>query len=101
QRLRMLGQPIHPKFDDVVGSKEQLRDQLHLPRDRFVTLLMAGGEGGGKLLPTTLALAKAALPMHLVVVCGRNETLRTKIADLAPGLPTPMTVMGFTDKVPE
>jgi 1,2-diacylglycerol 3-beta-galactosyltransferase len=100
-RLRMLGQPIHPKFDDVVGSKEELRAQLGLPRNQFVTLLMAGGEGGGKLMPTTLALAKAHLPMHLVVVCGRNETLRTKLQDLAPSLPTPMTVMGFTDKIPE
>jgi 1,2-diacylglycerol 3-beta-galactosyltransferase len=100
-RLRMLGQPIHPKFDDVVGSKEELRGQLRLPQDAFVTLLMAGGEGGGKLLPTTLALAKAKLPMHLVVVCGRNETLRAKLEDLAPSLPTPMTILGFTDKIPE
>ena len=101
QRLRMLGQPIHPKFDDVVGSKEELRAQLDLPPDRFVTLLMAGGEGGGKLMPTTVALAKARLPMHLVVVCGRNETLRAKLEDLAHALPTPMTVLGFTDKIPE
>lgn len=100
-RLRMLGQPIHPKFDDVVGSKVELREQLGLPREGFITLLMAGGEGGGKLMPTTMALAKAKLPMHLVVVCGRNETLRTKLDDLATSLPTPMTVMGFTDKVPE
>jgi 1,2-diacylglycerol 3-beta-galactosyltransferase len=100
-RLRMLGQPIHPKFDDVVGSKEDLRKQLGLPKDGFVTLLMAGGEGGGKLMPTTMALAKAKLPMHLVVVCGRNETLKAKLEDLAPSLPTPMTILGFTDKVPE
>jgi 1,2-diacylglycerol 3-beta-galactosyltransferase len=97
----MLGQPIHPKFDDVVGSKEDLRKQLGLPKDGFVTLLMAGGEGGGKLMPTTMALAKAKLPMHLVVVCGRNETLKAKLEDLAPSLPTPMTILGFTDKVPE
>lgn len=100
-RLRMLGQPIHPKFDDVVGSKEELRAQLGLPQNAFVTLLMAGGEGGGKLMPTTLALAKAKLPMHLVVVCGRNETLRAKLEDLGQSLPTPMTVLGFTDKIPE
>jgi 1,2-diacylglycerol 3-beta-galactosyltransferase len=100
-RLRMLGQPIHPKFDDVVGSKEELRAQLGLPQNVFVTMLMAGGEGGGKLMPTTMALAKARLPMHLVVVCGRNETLRAKLEDLAPSLPAPMTVMGFTDKIPE
>src|SRR5579864_5052582 len=47
QRLRMLGQPIHPNFDDVTGSKRELRANLSVPQDSFVTLLMAGGEGGG------------------------------------------------------
>ena len=101
RRLRMLGQPIHPNFDDVTGSKRELRAQLGLPQDGFVTLLMAGGEGGGKLLHAALRLAKARLPMHLVVVCGRNDTLRAKIEELAASLPTPMTVLGFTDKIPE
>jgi 1,2-diacylglycerol 3-beta-galactosyltransferase len=100
-RLRMLGQPIHPKFDDVHGSKEELRRQLGLPEDAFVTMLMAGGEGGGKLMTTTIALAKRRLPMHLVVVCGRNETLKAKLDDLSHSLPTPMTILGFTDKIPE
>jgi 1,2-diacylglycerol 3-beta-galactosyltransferase len=100
-RLRLLGQPIHPKFDDVVGTKEELRSHLGLPEDRLVVMLMAGGEGGGKLLPTTLALARARLPIHLLVVCGRNESLRLKLDELSATLPTPMTVLGFTDKIPE
>jgi 1,2-diacylglycerol 3-beta-galactosyltransferase len=62
---------------------------------------MAGGEGGGKLLPTTLALAKSRLPFHLVVVTGRNAALKTKLEELAPTLPTPMTVLGFRNDVPE
>lgn len=99
--LRMLGQPIHPKFDDVVGTKAELRAQLHLPQDRFITLLMAGGEGGGKLMPAAMSLAKAGLPMHLLVVCGRNETLYAKLQDALPALPTSSSVLGFTDKIPE
>jgi len=100
-RLRLLGHPIHPKFDDVKGSKSDLRRALGLPQDAFVTMLMAGGEGGGKLMTTALALAKARLPIHFVVVCGRNDALRTKLEDLALTLATPMTVLGFTDKIPE
>ncbi|MDP9110423.1 MAG: glycosyltransferase [Candidatus Eremiobacteraeota bacterium] len=100
-RLRLLGHPIHPQFDDVVGSKADLRRALGLPQDVFITMLMAGGEGGGKLLPTTLALARAQLPIHFVVVCGRNEALRAKLEDVSQTLATPMTVLGFTDKIPE
>jgi 1,2-diacylglycerol 3-beta-galactosyltransferase len=99
--LRLLGQPIHPKFDDVVGTKEQLRDGLGLPQDKMIVMLMAGGEGGGKLLPTTLALAKARLPIHLLVVCGRNEPLKEKLEEMQQSLPTSMTILGFTDKIPE
>lgn len=62
---------------------------------------MAGGEGGGKLLPTTLALAKARLPMHMVVVTGRNEPLRARLEELAPSLRTPMSVLGFRNDIPE
>jgi 1,2-diacylglycerol 3-beta-galactosyltransferase len=100
-RLHLLGHPIHPKFDDVTGSKAELRAQLNLPAGASVVMLMAGGEGGGKLLSTTLALARARLPVELIVVCGRNEHLEQKLSELAPTLPTPLHVLGFTNKIPE
>ncbi|HEX3672083.1 MAG TPA: hypothetical protein VHT92_10325, partial [Candidatus Cybelea sp.] len=100
-RLRLLGHPIHPKFDDVTGSKADLRAQLGLSADTPAVMLMAGGEGGGKLLSTALALARAHLPVELVVVCGRNEPLAQKLGELSATLPTKMQVLGFTDKIPE
>ncbi len=100
-RLRLLGHPIHPKFDDVTGTRSDLRAQLDLPPETPAVMLMAGGEGGGKLLSTALALARASLPIELVVVCGRNEPLAQKLGELSASLPTPMHVLGFTDKIPE
>src|SRR5580698_7692407 len=100
-RLRLLGHPIHPKFDDVTGTKAQLRAALGLPVDAFIVMLMAGGEGGGKLLSTTLALARARLPIHMVVVCGRNDHMKQKLTEMSAGLPTPIDVLGFTDQIPE
>jgi 1,2-diacylglycerol 3-beta-galactosyltransferase len=101
ERIYHLGHPVHPKFEDVSNSKQQCRAHLGLPAEKTVALLMAGGEGGGKLLPTTLALAKSKLPLHLVVVTGRNAALRAKLNELAPSLPTPMTILGYCDNVPE
>ncbi len=101
ERIYHLGHPVHPKFEDVSETKQQLRVGLGLPADKTVALLMAGGEGGGKLLPTTLALAKSKLPLHLVVVTGRNAALRLKLEELAQTLATPMTVLGYCDNVPE
>src|SRR6202165_1151334 len=101
ERLRMLGHPIHPRFDDVSGSQAEIRKKLGRPKNATIALLRAGGEGGGKLLPTTLGLAKAGLDFHLVVVTGRNAALKQKLQELAPSLPTPMTVLGFRNDVPE
>jgi len=100
ERLRLLGHPVHPKFEDVSETKAEIRKSLGLPSDKPIALLMAGGEGGGKLLPTTLALAKSRLPFHLVVVTGRNAALKAKLEELAPTLATPMTVLGFRNDVP-
>jgi len=101
ERIYYLGHPVHPKFEDVSETKQQLRASLGLPADKTIALLMAGGEGGGKLLPTTLALAKSKLPLHLVVITGRNAALRTKLDELATTLPTPLTVLGYCDNVAE
>lgn len=100
-RVFQLGHPVHPKFEDVTATKSAIREKLGLPPDKTVALLMAGGEGGGKLYPTALALARSGLPLHLVVVCGRNAPLQRRLEELAPSLPTPMTVLGFRDDVPE
>ena len=100
ERLRLLGHPVHPRFEDVTATKMELRKQLGLPADKTIALLMAGGEGGGKLLPTTMALAKSRLPLHLIVVTGRNAALRAKLDELAPSLPTPMTILGYSNEVP-
>ncbi len=99
--IHQLGHPVHPKFEDCADNKAQCRAALGLPADKTIALLMAGGEGGGKLLPTTLAMAKSNLPLHLVVVTGRNAALRTKLQELAPTLNTPMTVLGYCDNIPE
>src|SRR6202048_847624 len=101
ERLRLLGPPIPPRCEEVSGSKAEIRKNLGLPEKATIALLMAGGEGGGKLLPTTLGLAKAGLDYHLVVVTGRNAALKQKLEELAPSLPTPMTVLGFRNDVPE
>jgi 1,2-diacylglycerol 3-beta-galactosyltransferase len=100
-RLKLIGHPIHPRFEDVSATKAEVRKKLGLPIDATIALLMAGGEGGGKLLPTTLGLAKAGLDFHLVVVTGRNAALKQKLEELAPSLATPMTVLGFRNDVPE
>ena len=100
ERIFLLGHPVHPKFEDVSETKAESRRALGIAGDRTVALLMAGGEGGGKLLPTTLALARSKIPLSLVVVTGRNAALRAKLEEIAPTLANPMTVLGFRNDIP-
>lgn len=101
ERLHLIGHPIHPRFEDVRGTQAEIRARLGLPAAATIVLLMAGGEGGGKLYDTSIALAKADLGIHLVVVCGRNDAMRARLVEAAPSLPSPLTALGFTDAIPE
>ena len=44
---------------------------------------------------------RARLPVHLVVVCGRNEPLKQKLDEDVAGAAHADDVLGFTDKIPE
>jgi len=83
ERLRLLGHPIHPRFEDVRGSKAEHRKKLGLPEHATIALLMAGGEGGGKLLPTTLGWpGRTRLPPG-----GRHRPQRGAQAEARGGWP--------------
>jgi processive 1,2-diacylglycerol beta-glucosyltransferase len=63
-------------------------------------LVMVGAEGSPGALRNVARLARTPLPeAQLVVVCGRNTTLRRRIEAL-PG-PTPLRALGFVDNVAE
>lgn len=101
QKVHLLGHPVHPRFADYDESRAQIRERLGLPQDRKVVVLMAGGEGGGKLSRITDAIGTAGLENAHVVVCtGRNETLKARLEEMSGAFDVPMTVLGFTHEVP-
>ncbi|HEY0401566.1 MAG TPA: hypothetical protein VGD09_06070, partial [Blastococcus sp.] len=63
-----------PDLDELVS----LRQDLELPMDRPVALLVAGSLGLGDLLPTVEHVAAAGLTP--LVLCGRNAALRRRLA---------------------
>ncbi|MDE2573358.1 MAG: UDP-N-acetylglucosamine 2-epimerase [bacterium] len=101
QKVHLLGHPVHPRFADYDESRQEIRHRLALPQERQVVLLMAGGEGGGKLSRIADAIGTAGLKNAHVVVCtGRNETLKERLDEARSAFDVPMTVLGFTSEVP-
>ncbi len=96
-----LGLPIrdgfHPREDDGQSAKRA----LGLLPDRSTLLVMAGGEGGGRLkkMLSEIAPTVRAFGLQTVVVAGRNESLRKRLSDSADELGDGTRVLGFIDNV--
>jgi UDP-N-acetylglucosamine:LPS N-acetylglucosamine transferase len=74
------GPLVPPRFTRPVPAAEQERvaEELGLPADRPVALLVAGSLGIGDVITTVREVAvSGVLPL---VLCGRNETLRRQVA---------------------
>ncbi|HEY0831849.1 MAG TPA: glycosyltransferase [Candidatus Dormibacteraeota bacterium] len=99
-RVKVLGLPVDLRFrPPAPGEKQALRRRFGLEEHRFTVLVIGGAAGVGHLAAQVRSLALEAHPWQLVVVCGRNEKLRRRLADLEAS--TPMLVLGFVDYMPE
>jgi processive 1,2-diacylglycerol beta-glucosyltransferase len=98
-RIRKTGIPIDLAFGksyDKTAAK--VRAGLSLARPTI--LLLAGGAGMGPLAEVLRQTAYAAGgSAEIVVVCGKNESLKAECASLARELPAPIRVLGFVDPI--
>lgn len=92
---------MRPEFDGPC-EPAAARRELGLPEAGFVVLHAAGGEGvGGTAEATLRAALRADAPLAYVVLCGRNEALRVRLAGLAAQSAghTRIHALGFRDDV--
>lgn len=103
EKLRLVGLPVSLSFLDAMpkcaGGKQKWRAQLGLDPSRKTVLLVGGGEGMGPLYEIARAVARARLPLQLVVIAGRNKKLHQKLA--ATRWEIPVSVQGFVTNMPE
>ncbi|MGH7132352.1 MAG: MGDG synthase family glycosyltransferase [Phycisphaerales bacterium] len=95
-----VGIPVHPRFGRA-GDPAALRRELGLPADRPIVLVTGGGLGLGGVEAAVRALLAAGSRLHVVAVCGRCQKLSTNLRNLAAGNTANLTVVGFTNKMPE
>src|SRR6266853_1107785 len=74
-----------------------LRREMALHEDLPTAIVLFGGHGSKVMYDITEKLDAAGLPVQLILICGRNEELATKIR--ARQWKLPVHVIGFTKEV--
>ncbi|MCS6774421.1 MAG: glycosyltransferase [Anaerolineae bacterium] len=98
EKISLCGQPVAPDFLERCQKRAETRAMLGLD-ERLAVLIIGGGDGMGRLEVTARQLALSGLPIQLLVVCGRNQTVKENLEFLNPRVP--MRVFGFVDNIPE
>jgi 1,2-diacylglycerol 3-beta-galactosyltransferase len=98
EQIRVTGLPVHPKFMDGLVSQQQARAQLGLDVELPTVLLVSGGEGMGPVFTIAEAINARGLDCQLLIIAGRNESLRQHLQDHTWKQPT--TIYGFVDNMP-
>lgn len=98
-KVILTGQPVWPNLRERMSNGAAVRASLGLRIDQPVALMTGGGDGMGAVAPTARAIIRSALKLQLIVVCGRNESLRAELETTPAGMP--LRVLGFVDNIPE
>ncbi len=96
--IEVTGIPVMPAFSAPV-DKEAVRKAFGLSGAYPVVVQSSGGHGLGPIEETFRALLAASIPTELVVVCGRNESARKRLASIRPPGRHRVRVVGFTDRM--
>ena len=103
-RVTVSGIPIDPVFGETKDALA-MRRKHGLDEDRFTILVSAGGFGVGPVEHIIQALLGLSQPAQAVVVCGRNEELRSRLAStvrrLAKTSAVEFKLLGFTTEMDE
>lgn len=100
ERVIVTGLPVGPQFVAVAREdKIAVRRRLGLDTDLPVVLLVGGGEGMGPMHSLCHALAYSGIEACIVVIAGRNERLRARLA--GESWPIPVRVEGFVHNMHE
>lgn len=99
EKVAICGQPVSLKFAIDPPDKQFARRALKLHPHKNTVLLLGGGEGFGRVFETARALAQTAPQIQLLVIAGRNQTLKNRLDAVRWEVPT--QIHGFVDNMPQ
>ena len=97
-QMRITGLPVHPNFVRGLTKQADARAQLGWDQNLPAILLVGGGDGMGPVYRTARAINERRLNCQLIIIAGRNNTLRKQLETSSWNQPT--TVYGFRTDMP-
>ena len=101
ERTTVSGIPIDPAFATRPDTTE-LRKTHNIDESKPVILLSAGALGMSSVDDFGKMLGTISTPSQIIIICGRNEDLKSKLQDLVDRAPNPAldyTILGFTTEI--
>lgn len=78
-KMKITGLPIHPTFVKSLIEKKAAREQLGWDQNKMTVLMASGGQGVGPVFDTARAINARKLNIQLVILAGRNQTLKEEL----------------------
>ena len=102
EKIVIWGVPLHSKFKRLNDAEQQIKreeicERLKLDANKPIILVSGGGEGLGEIEKIVRRLSE--LKTNLVVLCGRNEKLKTRCEKIESG--GQVRVLGWTENIAE
>jgi 1,2-diacylglycerol 3-beta-galactosyltransferase len=97
-----IGLPVAAEFcrtPPTSPERRALQESLGLDGRRFLVLVTGGAEGSGGIYRRTAAIVRRVENVDVVVICGRNQALRKRLARLEQRSAGRLTVRGFVDNM--
>ena len=99
EKVHVVGLPVADRYCQPKGRKSTLRKKIGWPPGKPIVLMVGGGEGMGPLAKTARQIDASGLDVCLVIVCGRNQTLKATLESQKWENPT--LIYGFTRQMPD
>jgi processive 1,2-diacylglycerol beta-glucosyltransferase len=99
-RVSVCGIPVRPEFGRPLDAAAVLA-RYRLRPDRPVLLLSAGAAGGAYTRQVVEQTLQMSHPVQAVIVCGRNEQLRSELEALLAAHSDRYRVLGYTTDMPD
>lgn len=98
-KLKNIGLPVSDKFSNQHTDKRKLKKQLGWPVDIPTLLIMAGGDGMGKIGSICKKMDRIQSNVHLAIITGRNKKLYQTLKQRK--FTHPAHIYMFVDEIPK